>query len=87
MKYKLNETISFNVIRSEGNIDRASDQAIKIARDLFGVDECGHFDNVEGASRSDSTIEIRLTDYWILGGMRGWDHVYQFEAMVNNTSR
>ena len=70
------------IIRSDANFDRACDAAMQEALSDFGVDEDGHFNNVQEAERSTHSIEIEFKEYKMSGSMSGWSHQYEFVAWV-----
>jgi hypothetical protein len=81
--YQLNEEVDILVSRtSEPSFDRACEQASRIACNMFGVDDCGHINNVKGAERTTASIEIEFKRYISSGSMCGWSHDYVFVARV-----
>lgn len=64
-KYRIGQGVTIHIDRQEANFDRACDEAIYRALRLFGVDDCGHINNVEGAQRSDSSVEIKFVEYQV----------------------
>ena len=80
--YDLNQREKIVVTRSEADLDRAASQAYKSALSIFGVDEYGHFTNVENAHRSSCVLIVRFLSYDIEGTMVGINHCYVFEAYV-----
>ena len=81
--YKINQRVQFPIVRSDSHFDRACEAAIHYATGLFGVDECGHFQNVKDAHRSECGITVRFTDYHADVGYVGHQHTYMFEAWVS----
>jgi len=61
----------------------ASKHAKNMALARFGVDESGHFHNVD-IERSQASIHVKFVGYEAIGGMGGWQHVYTFEAWVES---
>lgn len=80
-KYSRGERITIHVDRQESNFDRASEAAIRMALERFGVDEAGYVANVD-VERSEANVNVKFVGYQAIGGMGGWSHVYTFEAWV-----
>lgn len=80
-KYQRGERITIHVDRQESNFDRASESAIRMALERFGVDEAGYVASVD-VERSEASIVVKFVGYQASGGMGGWSHVYIFEAWV-----
>ena len=80
--YKIGEKINFDINRQESNFDRACESANHMACARFGVDECGHLNNIEGAERCNSSVVVEFVSYQANGGMGGWTYNYHFQAWV-----
>jgi hypothetical protein len=81
-QYKPGERVEIIVSRGESDFDRACDSAQYLACGRFGVDDCGHINNVEGAHRSCSSIEVEFKTARLSAGMGGSSWTYVFEAWV-----
>lgn len=85
-RYKPNEEVEIVVERREADFDRACDTVMSAAILKFGSkqeDEYGCYLYVEGAHRSNSSIEIRFDSYHMSDDcVSGWTHYYRFMAKV-----
>lgn len=78
-QYKLRQRKEFSVIRYyEPNFDKACEAAYRDALMIFGVDDDGHFTNVENSARSTDTLIIEFKSYRQVGS----DYIYLFDAWV-----
>jgi hypothetical protein len=80
--YKLGQVVKFDIQLDYPDMERAILAARQRALIRFGVDDDGHIRRVEGAERSNSTIEIKFLGLDIYGGMMGWNYIYKFKARV-----
>lgn len=84
--YKINEVVDIVVTGQESNFDRACDAAYNIALSMFGIDDYGHSNNVEGFQRSTDVIVVEFKSYKCVGSMVGHEHQYMFKAWVERNS-
>lgn len=86
MSNKILAKTNLTVSRQESGFDRACEMAYHLAIAKFGVDDCGHFDRVDGADRSSCSIVVEFKGYEQHGGMCGQSFYYTFEARVEQHS-
>ena len=84
MKYAIVQKVDFTIDRQEADFDRACDGAWQRAVSIFGVDDCGHIQNVKGADRSSSSIKVEFVSYLLSIGMLGGSHTYFFRTWIEN---
>ena len=80
-KIKVGERIEILVNLQYPSFSDASKFALRTAMVRFGVDEAGHFHNID-VERSQASIHVKFVGYEAIGGMGGWSHIYTFEAWV-----
>jgi len=80
--YKIGQKVDISVTDNRADFDRACDGARITALLRFGIDDDGHSSEVEVYKRSTCGIKIEFKTYKQLGDMGGWQHVYLFEAWV-----
>lgn len=79
--YKINERVKIQIFSNIG-FDRASDAAYNRACLMFGLDDDGYCEKVEGWCRSTDMIIIEFESYRHIGSMTGHEHIYTFVAWV-----
>lgn len=62
------KTIQVHLQDATRVMERAVKQALDLAYNLWGIDECGHSDRVEEWARSDSNIRIEFKSLGAFGG-------------------
>jgi hypothetical protein len=84
MQYLVGERVKVTVDAKKVGVDHACREAIRRALIMFGVDEDGHFENVE-VYRNAASVRVVFVGYSAVGGMSGWSHVYEFSAWVESS--
>ena len=81
--YKINKPEKIVVTDTRPDFDGACRSAGLLARNLFGIDEYGNTEIVDGYERSRCSMNIKFVSYMQVSGMVGQNHFYEFEAWID----
>jgi len=79
----LGEIRQIPISRRDAHFDRATEEAYRQACFIVGVDQDGYINNVEGATRSGSTLMVEWKSLHVEGGMGGIRYIYTFDCWVD----
>ena len=80
--YKINEKVLFEITDTRPDFDLACGFAYDYFISAFDIDDSGNINNVEGALRSSSSLDVEFVTLKILGGMCGVSYNYVFSGKI-----
>jgi hypothetical protein len=80
-RYKIGEKVDIRVERQEANMDRACDEAYRMALIYLGIDDDGYANNVKDAGR-DGSIMLQFVSFIHGASMVGHAFTYHFQTWI-----